>query len=395
MLVDDLFVASSFTEALVGNAAPSISVVPPQQVAVGGSTRVPFVVGDAETEAAGLDVWASTTNVALVPNLAVLASGSNGTLTITVAPEFIGETMITICATDGLSTNRSSFLLSAVPALLLADDFNYVGGPLISNAAPTWAHHGGGTGEIQVANSQLAMGVPFTEDVNALLPYGPFVPEGGLTFYTSLRINFSELPGSSGDYIAHFNPSGARCRLIANTFNAASGKFRLAIANANVALAQQWPVDLVTNFSYLVVLRYDARTAVSTLWVNPLSELSPGTNATDVASPVPVSAFCFRQSASIGKFTVDDLRVGLNFAAVTTGSATPRLKIQCVSPEVMQISWPATLSGFALQSNTELNSTGWYDVEELPELVGNEFVVTKFVAMSTELFRLRRLGPAQ
>ena len=92
---------------------------------------------------------------------------------------------------------------------------------------------------------------------------------------------------------------------------------------------------------------------------------------------------------------MDDLRVGLNFAAVTTGSATPRLKIQCLSPEVMQVSWPATLSGFALQSNTELNSVGWYDVEELPELIGTEFVVTKFVAMSTELFRLRRLGPAQ
>lgn len=238
------------------------------------------------------------------------------------------------------------------------------------------------------------MGVPFTEDVNALLPFGPFAPESGLTFYTSLRINFSELPGTSGDYIVHFNATGGRCRLIAQTLNAASGKFRLAIANANVALAQSWPVDLVTNFSYLVVLRYDARTAASTLWVNPLSELSPGTNATDVASPVPISAFCFRQSASIGKFTADDLRVGLNFAAVTTGSATPRLKIQCLSPEVMQISWPATLSGFALQSNTDLNPSTWYDVEERPELIGHEFVVTKFVVLSTELFRLRRLAPA-
>jgi hypothetical protein len=340
-------------------------------------------------------VWASTTNAALVPSLVTLASGSNGAVTITVAPEFIGDTMITICATDGLSTNRSSFLLTAVPALLLADDFNYVGGPLISNAAPTWVHHGGGTGEIQVANSQLAMGVPFTEDVNALLPFGPFVPESGLTFYTSLRVNFSELPGSSGDYIAHFNTSGGRCRLIANTLNAASGKFRLAIANANVALAQTWPVDLVTNLSYLVVLRYDARTATSTLWVNPLTELSPGTNATDVAAAVPISAFCFRQSASIGKFTVDDLRVGLSFAAVTTASATPRLKIQCLSSEMMQISWPSTLSGFALQSNTDLNPSGWYDVEELPDLIGNEFVVTKFVFTSAELFRLRRLAPMQ
>ncbi len=393
MIVDDLFVTTCFTEALVGNATPFISTVPPQQIVVGGTTHVPFVFGDADTVAEGLQVWAYATNTVLGTNLSVWASGSNGTLSITAAPEFIDETLITIGVTDGFSTNRSSFLLSALPALLLADDFNYAGGPLISNAAPTWVHHGGGTGEIQVVNGQISMGEPFTEDVNALLPFGPFVPESRLTFYTSLRINFSELPGSSGDYIAHFNPSGARCRLIANTLTAAPGKFRLAIANANVALAQTWPVDLVTNLSYLVVLRYDPRTAMSTLWVNPLSEISPGTNATDVAAPVPLSAFCFRQSASIGKFTVDDLRVGLNFAAVTADSLTPRLKIQCVSPQVMRISWPATLSGFALQSSTELDAPAWYDVEERPVLIGSEFVVTNMVAMSTELFRLRRLGP--
>lgn len=396
VFVDDLFVATSFSEALSGNAAPTISAIAPQLVAAGGTTRpIPFTVGDAETEAEQLDVWAYTTNGTAVQNITVVPAGSNGTVTVTVAPELLATNFITICVTDGLNTNRVTFPLATLPPLLFADDFNYVGGPLISNAAPTWTRHGGGTGEIQVVNSQLALGVPFTEDVNTVLPLGPFAAEAGLSFYASFRIHFSELPGSSGDYVAHFNTSGARCRFIAQTLNAAPGKFRLAIANANVDLAAPLPLDLVTNLSHLVVLRYDADTATSTLWVNPLGELDRGTNATDIASPVPVSTFCFRQSASIGKFTVDDLRVGLTFAAVTSATSfTPRLCIEFLTPEVLQVSWPATLSGFTLQSNTELNGAGWYDVDELPELIGDRFVVTKFNFGGSELFRLRRLPVA-
>lgn len=401
MLVDDLFVAGSFAEALAGDAAPVIFAVPPQQVAAGGSTGpIPFSVSDAETEAEWLDVWAYASDSNLVQNIAVIRSGTNCSISISLAPQLLGSSTITICATDGNATNRRSFLLSAVPALLFADDFAYADGMLISNAAPTWVHHGGGTGEVQVVGGQLAMGVPFTEDVHSVLPFGPFPADSGLTFYASLRVNFSELPGSSGDYVAHFNASSGRCRLIANAGVAASGKFRLAIANANVDAAQPWPVDLTTNVSYLVVLRYEAGTATSTLWVNPVQESDRSTNAVDAASPVAISAFAFRQSASIGKFTVDDLRVGLSFGAVTAAgmvpaTIAPRLRIECVAPGVMQIAWPAVMSEYRLQSNTELKATGWYDVDEWPELIGDEYVVTKLFYGGSELFRLRRPANAQ
>ncbi len=389
LAVDDLVVATSFEEALAGNESPVISGLSDRSIASGTSTAaIPFVIRDAETAAEELMVFAQATDNSLVQSISLGGTDSNRTVTVTALPNRSGTTAVTVFVTDGTTTNSGSFLLTVFPALIFSDDFLYADGPLIVNGAPTWVHHGGTNfAEVQVAGEKVVLSVPQTEDVSAALPYGPFAANSGLMLYASFRVNFSQRPGTSGDYFAHFNATGARCRVFANTLNAGPGKFRLGVANGASDMSHQLATDLATNTNHLVVVRYNPATALSTLWVNPTNESSLGTNATDLASASAISMFAFRQSASIGTFTIDDLRVGLSFAAVM--GADPCLRIEKVDEANVRLSWPAAASGFILQSRSDLNE-GWLDVLATPVVIGREIVVTNSPADSPVFYRLRR-----
>lgn len=389
LAVDDLMVATTFEEALFGNESPIVSGLSDRSIASGTSTAaIPFFIRDAETAAEELIVFAQAADSSLVQSISFGGTDSNRTVIVTALPNRSGTTAITVFVTDGTTTNSGSFLLTVFPALIFSDNFLYANGPLIENGAPTWVHHGGTNwGEVQVVGEKVALSVPQTEDVSAALPYGPFAANCGLMLYASFRVNFSQRPGSSGDYFAHFNSTGARCRVFANTLNALPGKFRIGLANGASDMSQQLAVDLGTNTNHLVVVRYDPATASSTLWVNPTSETSLGTNATDLASVNAISMFAFRQSASIGTFTIDDLRVGLSFAAVM--GAEPCLRIERVDEFSVRLAWPVGAVGFVLQSRADL-SEEWLDVLQLPAVEGNEIVVTDFPFSSPAFYRLRR-----
>ncbi|HWN93396.1 MAG TPA: hypothetical protein VNT99_00045 [Methylomirabilota bacterium] len=390
LTVDNLVVATSFTEALLGNETPSISDIAEQRGVESKPTgAIPFSIGDAETAAEALDVFASASNNALVQSISFGGSGSNRSLTITPQNGQTGAVTITVFVTDGTTTNSDSFLLNILPALVFAEDFNYPDGALITNASPPWVHHSGSiTGQIQIAGSQLVLSSLQTEDVSVPLTGGPFATNGGVMLYASFRVNFSTLPGSSGDYFAHFNTTGARCRLFANTANAAAQRFRLGIANGANAVSEQVAADLTLNTSYLVVLRYDPANALSTLWIDPSSENDAGANATDPISASAISAFAFREDPGIGTFTVDELRIGLSFSSVTgSAPASPVLRIERLA-DAVRIAWPITANGFSLQSNTNLNATNWENVATAPVAIGDENVVTN-AADGNAFFRLK------
>ena len=389
LAVDDLVVATSFEEAFAGNESPVISGLGDRNAASGASTpALPFIIGDAETAAGELTVFAQAADSSLVQNISFGGTDSNRTVTVTALPNRSGTTAVTVFVTDGTTTNSGSFLVTVFPALIFSDDFLYADGPLIENGAPTWVHHGGTNfGEVQVVGQKVVLSVPQTEDVSAALPYGPFAANSGLMLYASFRVNFSQRPGTSGDYFAHFNATGARCRVFANTLNAGPGKFRLGLANGASVMSEQWATDLATNTNHLVVVRYNPATALSTLWVNPTNEASLGTNATDLTSASTISMFAFRQSSSIGTFTIDDLRIGLSFAAVM--GAEPCLRIERVDEVNLRLAWPAGAVGFVLQSRGDWDGL-WEDVLDLPSVVGNEIVVTNSPVSSQVFYRLRR-----
>ena len=102
------------------------------------------------------------------------------------------------------------------------------------------------------------------------------------------------------------------------------------------------PTDLNTNTTYTVVTRYDIDSTATTLWLNPTAESDASVTATDTPSVVSISSYGFREDSSLGTtMMIDDLRVGLSFAAVLPNgvSVTPiPLTVQRL-PEFIVLSW--------------------------------------------------------
>jgi hypothetical protein len=107
-----------------------------------------------------------------------------------------------------------------------------------------------------------------------------------------------------------------RAKIFASTTNAASGKYRIGIANAANIPSAQFPVDLNLDQTYLVVARYNIATAESVLWVDPGSENSAHVSATDSAATSSVGSYGLREDAGIGLVDIDNLVIGTAFTDV-------------------------------------------------------------------------------
>jgi endonuclease/exonuclease/phosphatase family metal-dependent hydrolase len=220
------------------------------------------------------------------------------------------------------------FFLSATlsdAALLLNDSFSYPDGSLVTAAGSPWTTYSGISGQIQVISGRVFLSKANTEDVHAALAGQPYAPTSSTVLYVSFKINYTNLPSSAGSYFAEFKDDnlGFRTRIFAQTAGAASGAFRIGIANAGGSPSAVFNADLQTNTDYTIVARLAVSNVVSTLWLNPTAETNAGVTATDTASALTITSFGFREdgsSGTIGNFFVDDLRVGTTFPDVVTNA---------------------------------------------------------------------------
>ncbi len=307
---------------LPGNTAPVISTLPPAHTLMGVPTEpMGFTVADSETAANALQVWAASDNPGLLPNTAIVLAGSGSNRTVTLPPTAgrHGVAPVTVSVSDGtnVASSRFALLVRSSPAVLLADDFAYADGSLLTNSAFLWDNRSGTYGQCQVTNGQVCIAGATGEDVIAALAGAPYYPGSNTVIYASFRVTALALPKITPGYFAHLDGSPFRARVFAGTTNAAPGRFRLFAANSTGActpLAR----DLATNQAYRVVVRYDVDRAATRLWLDPAAESDAGAEAADAETPGRVGAFAFRQDSSVGgSFLVDDVRVGLSFAAVT------------------------------------------------------------------------------
>ena len=222
----------------------------------------------------------------------------------------------------------STLLLSAIlsdAALLLSDSFSYPDGPLVTATGSPWTTYSGTSGQVKVVAGRIYLSKANSEDVQATLAGQPYAPASSAVLYVSFKINYTNLPSSSGGYFAEFKDGGTgfRARIFAQTAGAASGAFRIGIANAGSSPAAVFNADLLTNTDYTVVARMAVSNVVSTLWLNPSAETNAGVTATDTASAATITSYGFREdgsSGTIGNFFVDDLRVGTTFSDVVTNA---------------------------------------------------------------------------
>lgn len=220
------------------------------------------------------------------------------------------------------------FASAAHAVVVLSDAFSYPNGSLITNSAFFWNTHSGTTGQTQVASGRVQLSQSQTEDVAAALTNGPFTSG---TLYANFVVNFSTLPSGAGNYFAHFKDGGAssfRGKIFATTSGAATGKFRVGVANVANSADAVIPTDLVLGGDYTLVVRYTPAMPSTTLWINPENEDSATdrASATDAASTLGITTFALRQSNSgggMGVLTFDDLIVATSFEEVRPPSSAP------------------------------------------------------------------------
>ena len=98
------------------NDPPKISDIKDQEIGAGlFSTSIGFTVIDLESEATNLTTWAVSSNAEIVPNdaihMQITGTGTHKTIGITPIRDSSGELIITIFASDGVSTTSTNFIL--------------------------------------------------------------------------------------------------------------------------------------------------------------------------------------------------------------------------------------------------------------------------------------------
>lgn len=385
--------------------APDIAGIENQITSVNQPITIPFTVSDVENDSLTFSTNSSNTDLISNSNIVIGGSGNNRTITLTPTADVSGNTTITIIVSDGHTTAQTSFVLTvkALLGVLFSDDFSTdPDGPLYTSSF-VWGHAstGFGTGnEMQVSNGVVIVNNSLTEDVMASLAGQPYAATTGVVLYCSFTLSQSALPSSSGSYFMHYRDSAAgstfKGKVFASTVNAASGKFRLGVANsANVVTAEsQFPLDLSLNTTYTVLTRYNIGTGETRLWVNPNSETDPSVGATDAASPSIIGAIALREEAGSapGIENLDDIKIGTSYTDVLTVTnvvVPPTLSVSLVGSNV-QISWPTNAAGFNLESTVSVTPPITWGSAGTPTPVGTNNVVTITSPIGNQFYRLHQ-----
>ena len=389
------------TGARISSTAFTVTVLPANMVPIISSISrtntianiptpaISFTVSDLETLAAGLILSAASANTALVPNANIVFGGSDNTRTITINPASgqTGVAPITLTVSDGTNTASSIFAVMVTPSpdVLFYDPFNYGNGSLLTNSGFLWDHRSGTImGECQVTNGALQVTAAQAEDVSATLVGAPYLKGSNTVLYAAFKLTVLSLPKLVPDYFAHF-ASGTTHRgriYVGAPTNAAPGSLRLYVSNATDANTVTVG-DLHTNTPCTIVLRYNIDDAASTLWLNPASESDPGATAADLTNAISISSFNFRQDSACGATVlVDDLKVGLSFAAVAGRNGTPIPVTLLAQHNASKLVLTWSDPSFSLQAAPAI--TGTY-----ANVPGATSPYTNAIGASTRFFRLK------
>lgn len=137
---------------------------------------------------------------------------------------------------------------------------------------------------------------------------------------------------------------------------------------------------------------------VSELWINPDAatfgaESAPAPTLTTSGGTdlTQIDRFFFRAGGATStpaKLITDELRVGFSWASVTPVTEKPTVTIRRSASDVI-VSWPASHSGFMLESSATLPD-GWAPVNEPVVLEGDNNTVTIEASEARAFFRLTR-----
>jgi alpha-L-fucosidase 2 len=210
---------------------------------------------------------------------------------------------------------------------------------------------------------------------------------------------FSNLRGSqlnanaAGDYVSY-----TVSNLTAGTYHIRigadegmdRGQFQLACGLAGGGLTNVGSVQdtyTPTNVVYLLPIHLTTPTNLIVLWTNFLQELDCGTWQAPTNGDYQFKfAVAGKNAASSGYNLVFDY-IKLT---PTTVATTPTLTVTEVGGNLV-ISWPASATGYSLESTTDLSQNNWNPVLPSPTVLGDYDVVTNAMDGETTFYRLHKL----
>jgi len=217
-------------------------------------------------------------------------------------------------------------------AQFFREPFDYANGEIGVVSAGTWVPSEGtplnvSNGAAVINQGDLTGG---RERASRAIPT-PFTTAANSVAWVGFTATWTSLPlTANGSYFANFSIGTTSetfyGRIGANTAGAADGKFRVAVANANWTANNsiEFQQDLSLGVAYRIVAKYDLNTRNTSLWIDPVSELSTSVTATDAPVGVQsnIAAVNLRQGRSAsntgapGVILIDDLAVGSSFSQV-------------------------------------------------------------------------------
>ncbi len=216
-----------------------------------------------------------------------------------------------------------AFAGAADAQILTSDSFDYVGA-LTDNG---WVAHSGAGNKVIMANNdyaRLEQSGGSGEDVNRAFPGQTDKVYAGFDLWVETA-DLSLLDGS-GNYLAHLKDAAFAFRARTGVVQGPGGRgWGLAINadNSNLGAGATWPVDLMFDTWYRVIISWDSASGESELWLNATLETDPKITHTGGFMGDLIEGFALRQSNDYDGFQrVDNLLVGLDFGKVVPAPST-------------------------------------------------------------------------
>jgi hypothetical protein len=402
---DNGIIAFTVTEGTA--SLPPVIYRQPRNTAVQVSSNAVIQVGVEGTPALSFEWYFNDTT--LIPG------ATTASLTISNAqPADAGSYKVVISNAFGVITSSVATLTVStepIPQVLAYDPFNYPAGSYIATNG-NWYSSSATQGSIQSGSlsypnlpsstgNHLTWG---TASLSARIPTGTNAVTG--TYYFSFIFQAENLAASAsvgqwGGFVEGTTSTAFGTKLLIRTNG--SGGFNLGVAKGGGTTYSGWAPDhLSLNTPVFVVGRYTFKSSTGddtcSLWVNPSAETfeavtapTPdvdeiGLGGTDLAA---LDRFFFRGGAgNAATMHADEIRIGTSWANVTPKLvAAPQLTIER-SGFTITITWPASATGYVLESSTVLPATSWNVVPHTTE--GDNNVVTIDDISGNEFLRLRK-----
>jgi len=223
----------------------------------------------------------------------------------------------------------AALALPASAVVLLSDGFSYANGNLVPNGG--WANYSGAITDLQVVSGRVTGSGPNANDDHKLFAVQPTTSKT----YACFEVTIPTIVGAPKPiYFAELKDGGA-ANLVSRVYVLPiTGGWTFGIShsstNTTTAGVTPWSASTLSyNTRYYIVINYDPVAKSSTLWVNPVNELSTSvTNTNSAIAALAVSGFGWRQSNAASAlppvpaytgtvdwgFSVDNLGVGTTFA---------------------------------------------------------------------------------